>query len=264
MRRLLFVLFLLIPAAVSAQESSSGGPLFMKDMLGDQEFFDPWGVGVDIYTMQQGYGIVDLEFDLGGVEIGDASLIDVTNDVQNVDIKFDVWLTPFLNVFALVGRVKADTYVDFSNLPVQGLPFPLGSIPVSYDGTVYGAGINLIYGTDRWFVALNNTWTDANLSGDFDSSVSAYTAQPRIGLIKNKWTFYVGGMYLDTEEKHNGTIDLQIPGFPPVNFAVELESAEKWNYAVGAMHVFSPKAQVLLEIGFGDRDHTLLNFTYRF
>lgn len=264
MRRLLFIMLLLSSMALGAQESSSGGPLFMKDMLGDREFFDPWGVGVDIYTMQQGYGIVDLEFALPGVEIGDPSLIDVTNDVQHVDLKFDAWITPFLNVFALVGRVDADTYVDFSKLPVQGLPFPLGSIPVSYDGTVYGAGINLIYGTENWFVALNNTWTDASLSGDFNSSVKAYAAQPRVGLIKDKWTFYVGGMYLDTEEKHQGTIQLPIPSLPPIPFKVELESAEKWNYAVGVMHVFSPKAQVLLEIGFGDRDHTLLNFTYRF
>lgn len=264
MRRILFILILLAPITLSAQESSSGGSLFMKDMLGDREFFEPWGVGVDIYTMQQGYGIVDLEFALPGVEIGDPSLIDVTNDVQHVDLKFDAWITPFLNVFALVGRVDADTYVDFSKLPVQGLPFPLGSIPVSYDGTVYGAGINLIYGTENWFVALNNTWTDASLSGDFNSSVKAYAAQPRVGLIKDKWTFYVGGMYLDTEEKHQGTIQLPIPSLPPIPFKVELESAEKWNYAVGVMHVFSPKAQVLLEIGFGDRDHTLLNFTYRF
>jgi hypothetical protein len=163
--------------------------------------------------------------------------------------------------------MDADTYVDFSNLPITGLPIPsLPPLPVSYDGTVYGAGVNLLYGTDKWFVALNNTWTDASLSGDFDSSVSAYTAQPRIGLIRNQFTFYVGGMYLDTEEKHDGEIVLPIPGIPPtpVKFSVELESAEKWNYAVGAMYIFSPKAQFLLEFGFGDRDHTLLNFTYRF
>jgi hypothetical protein len=264
MRRLILILLILVPMAASAQESSSGGPLFMKDMLGVREFFDPWGVGIDIFSMQQDYGIVSLDFQLPGVEIGDASLIGVTNDLQSYDLKFDAWITPFLNVFALVGRLKADTYVDFSKLPIQGLPFPLSAVQVSYDGTVYGAGFNLIYGTDKWFVALNNTWTDASLSGDFDSSVSAYTAQPRIGLIRDKWTFYAGGMYLDTQEKHSGTIQLPIPGFPPVPFKVELESAENWNYAVGVMHVFSPKAQVLLEYGFGDRTHTLLNFTYRF
>jgi len=111
---------------------------------------------------------------------------------------------------------------------------------------------------------VNNTWTGTNLSGDFDSSVSAFTSQPRIGLVKDRWTFYVGGMYLDTTEKHSGTIALPIPGIPPVPFNVELESADKWNYAVGVFHVFSPKAHLLLEYGFGDRTHTLFNFTYRF
>ena len=39
---------------------------------------------------------------------------------------------------------------------------------------------------------------------------------------------------------------------------------DAWNYAVGLGHVFSPQATLYLELGFGDRDHTLFNFTYRF
>jgi hypothetical protein len=262
MRRLLIILLVLAPLTVSAQESGSG-PLFMKHLLGDREFFDPWGIGIDFYTMEQDYDIKSLTFDLGGLEIPDPSVIGVSNDVQHFDLKGDVWITPFLNVFALIGRVDADTYVDLGAITIPDLG-SLGVIPVSYDGTVYGAGINLLYGGDNWFVSLNNTWTDTNLSGDFDSSVSAFTSQPRIGLIKDKWTFYVGGMYLDTQEKHSGIIDLGVPGLPTIDFEVELESLEHWNYAVGVAHVFSPKAHLLLEIGFGDRDHTLFNFTYRF
>jgi hypothetical protein len=71
-------------------------------------------------------------------------------------------------------------------------------------------------------------------------------------------------MYLDTEESHSGTIVLPVPGLPPVPFSVELASLEHWNYAVGVARVFSPKAHLSLELGFGDRDHTLFNFTYRF
>jgi hypothetical protein len=263
MRRVLFVLLLLIPFTVSGQEVSKG-PLFMKDMLNETEFFDPWGVGLDFFTMEQDYKIKKLQFDLPGVDITDPSLIGVTNDLNHYDLKFDVWLTPFLNVFALLGRVDADTYVDLGAVPVTGLPVELGVLPVSYEGTVYGGGVNLVYGTERWFVALNNTWTGTNLSGNFDSSVSAFISQPRIGLVKDRWTFYAGGMYLDTTEKHSGTIALPIPGIPPVAFDVELESADKWNYAVGIFHVFSPRAHLLLEYGFGDRTHTLFNFTYRF
>jgi len=263
MRQVLMVLIILFSAVANAEETKNG-PLFMKDMVNETEFFAPWGIGVDFLTMDQDYSIKSLQFDLPGVDISDASLISVANELNHYDLKFDVWLTPFLNVFALVGRIDADTSVDLSQVPITGLPVQLGVLPVSYDGTVYGGGVNLVYGAPHWFVAVNNTWTGTNLSGDFDSSVSAFTSQPRIGLIKNRWSFYVGGLYLNATEKHKGTIALPIPGIPPVAFDVELESADKWNYAVGIFHIFSPKATLLLEYGFGDRNHTLFNFTYRF
>jgi len=258
-------ILLLTSLGVNAEESNSG-PLFMKDMLGGKEFFDPWGVGIDFFTMKQDYAIKSLSFDLPGLEVDDFSLIDVSNEVQNYDLKLDVWITPFLNVFALAGRVDADTMVNLSAIPIDAAGNNLGTQIVSYDGTVYGGGFNLMYGGEHWFVALNNTWTGTKLSGNFDSSVSAYTAQPRIGLIKDKWTVYLGGMYLDTSEKHSGTIELAFPGTAPipVPFSVELESLDHWNYTVGVIHVFSPRAHLLLELGFGDRDHTLFNFTYRF
>ena len=64
MHRPISVLLLLIPLIASAQESSSG-PLFMKHLLGDREFFEPWGVGVDYFAMEQDYKIQSLQFDLG-------------------------------------------------------------------------------------------------------------------------------------------------------------------------------------------------------
>jgi len=238
----------------------------MNDLLEGRQFFEPWGIGFDYYTMEQDYKIKSLDFVLPGVRIDDPSLIGVRNELTHLDLKLDVWITPFLNVFGIIGRMDADTYIDFSKVSIAGLPISLGTVPVSYDGTVYGGGVNFLYGTDRWFAALNNTWIDTNLSGDFDSSVKTFTSQPRLGLIFNHWTVWLGGMYLDTEEKHSGTISLPIPGvpLPPVPFAVELNTMQKWNYALGVGYVFSPRAHVSLEVGFGDRDHTLLNFAYRF
>ena len=258
MHRLLLVLILAAPAAVSAE------PLFMKDSVGDREFFNTWGVGLDIYTMDQDYEITSLEFVFPGIPSIDTDNVDVTNELSHVDLKLDAWVTPFLNVFGLVGRLQADTRVDLSEVPLPGLPFSLGVLPVNYDGTVYGAGFNLVYGTERWFASLNNTWTDASLSGDFNSSVSSYTAQPRIGLIRGNWSWYLGAMYLDTEESHKGVIDLGLPGLEAVPFDVELDTLEAWNYAVGVAYVFGPEAHLSFEVGFGDREHTLFNFTYRF
>ncbi len=263
MRRLLLVLLLITPLTAMAEESGSG-PLFMKDLVDEGDFFEPWGIGLDYFTMEQDYKIKNLQFILPGVDDIDASKVKVDNEVQHFDIKLDVWLTPFLQVFGLVGRLDADTYVDLSQVDIPILPFPLGTIPVSYDGTVWGLGANLVYGTDRWFTALNSTWTSTNLGGNFNSDVNSFTIQPRIGLIRNKWTMWVGGMWLKTKEDHNGIIDLGVPGLPPIPFDIELKTADKWNTAVGIGHVFSPKATIYFEYGFGDRTHTLFNFTYRF
>jgi hypothetical protein len=269
MRTLLLALLLLAPLTTAAQESeSSGGPLFMKHLVDEGDFFEPWGVGLDFFTMDQDYDIKTMKLDvplLGGEIDIDPSQVQVSNKLQHYDLKLDAWITPFLNVFGLIGRVDADTLVDIGSVVVPGLG-SLPAFPVTYDGTVWGLGANFIYGTDRWFGALNTTWTKSNLSGDFDSSVKSFTIQPRVGLIKNQWTMWVGGMWLDTEEKHKGTFNLDIAGAPPipVNFEVELETMDKWNYAAGVGYIFSPKATITFEYGFGNRTHTLFNFTYRF
>jgi len=57
---------------------------------------------------------------------------------------------------------------------------------------------------------------------------------------------------------------VQLPVLGAVPFAVELEGSHKWNTAVGAGYAFNTKAMLYLEVGFGKRDHTLFNFTYRF
>ncbi len=76
MRRIITTLILALPLTATAD------PLFMKDSLEGREFFDPWGVGVDVFTMKQDYQLNKLEFDLPGV---------APIDPENVDV-----LPPFL------------------------------------------------------------------------------------------------------------------------------------------------------------------------
>src|SRR5210317_1255844 len=160
MRHLIVALVFLAPFTAQAEEvdtTSGNGPLFMKDLVGDREFFAPWGVGLDFFTMDQDYDLKDLYLnvpDLGGeIEI-DPSQVAVTNKVQHFDLKLDAWITPFLNMYGLVGRVDADTIVDLGSVIVPGLG-SLPAFPVNYDGTVWGLGANLVYGTDRWFGSVN-------------------------------------------------------------------------------------------------------------
>lgn len=234
----------------------------MKDMVGDRELPRPWGIGLDFYTMKQDYDIKDLSFSLPGVGLGDPSDIKVTNEVQHFDLQGDAWILPFLNVFGVLGRVDINTVVDFSNVEISGLPISLGKLPVDFKGTVYGGGFTLAYGTENWFTSVTTTFTKTNTSGDLDSKVNSTSIQPRLGLLRNDWRFWVGAMYLKTDETHSGNFDL--PYIGPVPFAVELETADKWNYVVGAGYAFTDRAAVRLEYGFGNRNHTLFNFNVRF
>lgn len=261
MHRLLLALALLLPLGANAESSLP----FKKDLAGDRELPPPWGIGFDFFTMDQDYGIDALRFTLPGVILPDPSDVAVTNEVQHFDFKADVWLLPFLNVFALVGHVESDTVVDLSKAEIIGLPISLGNLAIKTDGTVLGGGLTLAFGGDNWFGSLTTTYTDTDLGGDFDSSAETWTVQPRVGLIRGQWLVWLGGMYLDVEETHSGTIFL--PGLEqlgPVEFDVVLSTQDEWNTAVGVSHHFSKRSSLSFEVGFGDRTHTLFNFNYRF
>lgn len=260
MRSLILLLAVMLPFTSSADSSLP----FMKDLAGDTTLPRPWGIGLDFYTMDQDYDIDSLLFTLPGVSIGDSSKIGVTNEVQHFDIKGDVWLLPFLNVFGIVGRVNIDTVVDFRTADIQGLPpgVNLGKLPVSFDGTVLGGGFTLAYGTENWFTSVTSTFTKTDTSGDLDSSVKSTSVQPRIGLLRDAWRFWVGGMYLKTDEKHSGTFELPFIGGVP--FAVDLVTQDNWNYTAGTGYVFSDRVDLSFEVGFGNRTHTLFNLNARF
>ena len=260
MRGLILLLMAILPLSSMADSSLP----FLKDKVGDRDLPRPWGIGFDFFTMDQDYDIKDLKFVLPGVSIGDPENIKVTNEVKHYDFQADAWLFPFLNVFGIVGRVSIDTMVDISQADIQGLPpgVNLGNLPVSFNGTVWGGGFTLAYGTEKWFTSVTTTFTKTSTSGDLDSKVNSTSIQPRIGLLRNGWRFWVGGMYLDTEEKHSGVFPLPFIGSVP--FEIELESKDKWNYAVGAGYAFSDRFNLSLETGFGDRTHTLLNLNVRF
>ena len=240
MRGLILLLAALLPLSASADSALP----FMKDLAGDTELPRPWGISIDFYTMDQDYDIKDLQFALPGITLGDPSQIEVTNEVMHYDIQADVWLLPFLNVFGLIGKVNSDTLVDLSKVEITGLPF------------------RLAYGTENWFVSATTTYTKTSTSGALDSSVDSLAIQPRIGLIRDNWRFWAGSMYLDVDEKHSGTFDLPIIGDVP--FSVELATKDNWNYGAGVGYVFSDRANLSFELGFGSRTHTLFNFNVRF
>jgi hypothetical protein len=263
--KLLLLLVLALPL------SSQADPLFGKDMAGDRNLPRAFGIGIDYFNMDQPYQIDSLSFVVPPPivlpPITDPSIILVNNEIEHVDLKLDVWLFPFLNVFGIYGTIDGRTEVDLSAV---GIPL-LDTVSLNYDGDVYGGGMVLAVGGDKWFASLTGTYTDTDLSGGFNSSVEATAIQPRIGVRATETTeVWIGGYFIDAEETHSGTILLDLgaagPGFPiPIGFAVDLSQEEDFNFSIGLHSMFSEHWEATVEIGGGgDRDTALANLTYRF
>ncbi len=266
--RILAAGLLFAPPALNADA------LFGNDMAGDRALPATWGIGLDYFEMSQPYQLDFLSFAPPVLPIADPSILPIENDVRHTDLKFDVWVLPFLNVFAIYGRIDGETHIDLS---VLGLPLPpeANSLTVDYDGDVFGGGITVAIGGERWFASVTGTVTDTDLGGNFDSSVNATTLQPRIGARFGDHTeFWIGGYIIDAEESHSGTIALDLGPFVPLpppltnpvplDFAVDLSQARDFNLSFGMHATFAENWETTVEIGGGDRRTVLANITRRF
>lgn len=270
---------LAITAVLALPFTAQADALFGNDMAGDRKLPRTWGIGIDYFEMSQPYQIDSLSLfdgpvDLGALLVPDPSILPIDNEVRHHDIKIDVWVLPFLNVFGIYGQIDGDTRI---NLGVLGLPLPpeTNSLAISYDGDVFGGGVTLAFGGDSWFGSVTATVTDTSLGGDIKSSVSATTIQPRLGLRFGDHTeIWVGGYILDAEEKHSGTIDLDLGLLgsmlpPPIDgqdvaFEVDLSQSEDFNPSIGMHMMMSDAWEATVEVGAGDRRTVLANITYRF
>lgn len=259
-RRVAFVVVLLFIACLAAPQCAAAGALPWGQALArGRELPAPLGIGVTLYTQNQKYTVDSISFVLPGIPAIDAAKLGIDNRLEELNAQFDVWLLPFLNVIAIVGAIDGQTQVDFSAL---GLPLPLPGVTVSYDGIVYGGGLTLAAGGERWFSSLTAIQTTADLSGDFDSSVKTLVVMPRVGIGGRRASAWVGAMYQKADEHHSGQIDLPYLGTVP--FALQLSEKSPWSGLIGMRGELSPHWTLELEGGFGSRLNASATVAYRF
>jgi hypothetical protein len=207
----------------------------------------PAGLGFTIYSQRQPYDIVELQVPLAGLDIGAAEGLEIENNTESMHFKFDYWLLPFLNVFALGGHIEGTTNVKLSGVDL-GLPILLNDLRVEYSGLMYGAGATLAVGGERWFATLTyeSTWTNLDVA---TSSVRGQVVTPTVGLIFGGAAVYVGAMYQKAEETHEGIWEMPFLGEVP--FYAELNQSEPWNYHIGMRAGISKHSMASLEYRFG-------------
>ncbi len=253
------LVLLMLPLTVVAEETSK-----IQALPDNDERPLRFGIGIDFFTMDQPYSINSLAFSLPGMDLPgvNTSAVGVENDIQHMDIKLDAWALPFLNLFAVLGKVDGTTTVDLSS---AGLPLPISTISIDIDGTVYGGGATLALAHSRYFGSLTTALTNTSLKGDFDSSLKTVSLQPRAGVFFRKAQLWLGGLYLKTDEKHAGSIPLALggPAPTPVSFDVTLKDKEGISPMLGGSYHINKHFNLTFEAGFGERRPILANLTYR-
>ncbi|MBY5991131.1 virulence protein [Ferrimonas balearica] len=199
-------------------------------------------------------------------------------DSQTYTLRADMWLFPFLNLYALVGytegtsEAQVDAFVAGAPLPVNPIDFPL-----DFNGTTFGGGATLAYGIGNWFAAIdtNYTFTDLNI---IDGEIEAFVAAPRVGYRwpdgVHEYRLWVGAMYQDVDQLFQGSLsNLGLGGqlgelletvAPNGRFEVRQHLVEPWNGLIGAMYVYDRRWEFILEGGLGDRESVFLSTGYRF
>ncbi|MBN1434639.1 hypothetical protein JW921_07755 [Candidatus Fermentibacterales bacterium] len=217
----------------------------------------PLGIGLTYHGQDQDYSLKELEF---SVTMPVPEDIAIQNEVREVNVKVDLWVLPFFNVFGVLGSVNGETNIDLGP--------GLGQLSIDSEGTVYGGGGTVAMGVDRFFGSFTGTYTDTKLK-ESSSSMNSLVLSPKAGvtfdevLFTNSVSLWAGAMYQRTDEQHSGSIEIE--GVPvPVEYDVTLEDEAPWNYLAGLRAELLDHWSVDFEGGFGKRSHASGILTYRF
>jgi hypothetical protein len=253
----------------SAPSSDSIFPLW-KSLLEGRNFLPPYGINLVLFDLSGQWDVKNFSVAVNGNEVASA------NGKANVHPftyggRADLWVFPFLNVFATAGGLKLNIGVTGYDIPlgISGIPPEVvrGDINFDLDFTGYygGGGFVLTYAWSDYFTSADysSVWThlESSTSGVEGNELRTDTASFRIGYNARTVQPYIGARWVKKIDHFEGTVIG--PGGAPVTFAVDLK-APAWNYDVGIHAIIARRFELVVEAGYGQRTHGLANLGYRF
>ena len=260
--------------AIGDESTDSSNPDSMfplwKSLLEGKKFLPPYGVNLVLLDLSGKWDVKSFS-----ASVGDNQIANVAGQAEvhpfTYGARADLWVLPFLNVFATVGGVQLNVRVTGFDLPlgVSGRPPEVirGDVNFDLDFTGYygGGGFVLMYGWKNFFTSADysTVWThlESSQSGVTGNELRTDTASFRFGYNSGAVQPYLGARWVKKIDRFEGTVGG--PGGQPLTFAVELQ-APAWNYTAGIHSLIAGHYELIVEAGFGQRTHGLVNFGYRF
>jgi hypothetical protein len=202
--------------------------------------------------------VTDVRLDLDGAPVlpqADFVNLGSSSDVFNANLKFDIFVLPFLNVYALLGYVYNESETT-ANITLT-TPGPGGgdvvferTIPTKLDGFIGGLGFALAGGYGNFFLVADASYIQSDLG--FDDNFTATIATVRAGYRGTVGTLplqtWLGVGSWDTAATAVGHTDL--PGGIRFTFEADQRPHTNWMYDVGANFEFTKRFQLVADVGF--------------
>ncbi|MCQ8878626.1 hypothetical protein NQT69_11485 [Pseudoalteromonas shioyasakiensis] len=252
----------------------------------------PYGIGFTYVDVQQQMSLTQLLVGFNGNGTTPYEFVSFDTPITSLNttqLKADMWLLPFLNVFATVGKVQGDLHADvlldgntmlnqlgedcqslIKPISCRLLQDSLFTLPIraTIDPTTYGLGFILAGAWQDWFFALptNITWSQSNRNVLDGQSL---TITPRAGRIIHlpklgRLALFIGGNYLDSHNVVTGSLTSE-GGFS-LDYQVKQSNVNRWNMVTGFNWDISSSLSLNIEYnGFiNDRDAIIAGLTVRY
>jgi hypothetical protein len=262
------------PAAEAEDESDRLLPLF-------REWFEeqgvplplPLGAGVMMIFMERDIEVreVTVQFlDRPQESISDRVDFEVGNRTRSTAARFDAWVLPFVNVYALAGRAYTDTSLRtrFAIDRPNGEPIEVEiGEDTSVDGPMLGLGLTAVIGGDAWFAMADANYTRAEMDL-FDEEIRAWMYSGRLGWHgPTRWgpaRAWGGFFYMASERTL--TITEEFPIIGPTQVRVTQRPVDPLTWQLGASLTIARHWDLLVEAGtnFDDANLLVLSASYRF
>ena len=216
---------------VGDAETSSSDSIFplWKSLLNGKKTLPPYGVNLVLFDLSGQWDVKNFSAAVNGNELasvsGKAQVHPFTYGVRT-----DVWVFPFLNVFATAGGVKL-------KVEATGLDLPLGvgecrrrsfvgtsTLISTLPATTAVRRVVLMYAWNNVFTSADYSavWThlQSSTTGVTGNELRTDTASFRIGYIAGPIQPYIGARWVKKIDHFEGTVDG--PNGRPVTFAVRI------------------------------------------
>jgi len=266
--RPLGMLILLLAVPVLAEEAPRPVPKpdrwsSFLPLMGDEarklgiELPLPFGAGLVFYHLSRDIEVTDLRVGRNGaspVSVSDFARLGARADVNNLNVKLDAWILPFVNLYAIAGYIwnESETSADVTLPPLVsgGTPRTFHfEIPTKMEGSVGGLGMTLAGGYGPFFMTYDVNVAQADLG--FDDRFKAVVASLRGG-----WNGTAGTRPLrawtsvtdwNTFATASGTV--ADPDGGTLSFEVDQGPRWRYTYGVGSQYSATPWLEFAVDAG---------------